>query len=330
MDSYWKGKEVLITGATGFIGSNAVDFFLKKGAHISAVISPKATAQELQKKLGKSSAKVRTVKVDLRNAEDVHKITKNRDIILHFAAVDGGMKFKKDHSEEIYQQNTSVTNNLLKAAVLSNVKKFLLLSSADVYDGDQTKPITEDKAGNPSWTEQKDGYKLAKWQTEHDAIEIAKNSHLDIIIVRPSNIYGPKDNFDDESKIRFIPAIINNIFAKEKPITIWGDGTQIKSFLYVEDFLQICSLLIEKNVSGTPINVASKQYITLKELAEKVVDLSGMRKEILVDPAKPSGPSKRIIDTSLLTNKVGSIRETTLDTGLKKTIEYFMSLPKDV
>src|SRR5437868_9315006 len=138
MNNYWKNRKIFITGGGGFIGSNAVDFFLKKGAIISATISPNTSSETIKKKVGRNVNKINLLKIDLLNNENVLKVINGADIIMNFAAIDGGMKFKIENSLDIYKKNLSITKILLDAAVKAHVRSFLLLSSSEIY------PIDED------------------------------------------------------------------------------------------------------------------------------------------------------------------------------------------
>lgn len=328
MNNYWKDRKILITGGGGFIGSNAVEFFLKKDAIISATVSPHTSSKIIKKKLGNSIKKINLIEVDLLDKKTVQKITEGMDTIMNFAAIDGGIKFKMENSLEIYKKNLSITKILIDAAIKAKIKSFLLLSSIDIYPTDIEGKISENRATNFKWDPKKEGYKLAKWESEQYAIEAAKKSDLNIIIVRPANIYGPGDNFEDISKMRFIPSLIRNIYLKKQPIEIWGDGSEIKSFLYVDDFLNICKLLIEKGITNIPINVASKNLISIKELAKKIISLSKSDIEIITNPQNSLKQKKRIIDITLLEQCIGPIRETEIEKGIKNTIDYFINLNK--
>jgi nucleoside-diphosphate-sugar epimerase len=326
MTNYWKDRKIMITGSTGFIGSNAVNYFIKLGAKITATVSKQSTDAAIKQKLGVNAANLTLIPVDLLESTNVLGITKGLHTILHFAALDGGMKFKKENSVEIYKKNTAMTNNLLHAAAASRVNTFLLLSSSEIYPVEMKSPLTEDKANEINWEMVNDGYKRAKFESEQEALRIARKSGMKSVIVRPANIYGPGDNFDNTAKIRVIPAMLRSIFLEKKPITIWGDGSQKKSFLYIEDFLEICKTLIDKQVYNLPVNVASKQVITLKALADKIAALTSMNIQVVTDPTRPVQPQQSIPDISLLENNIGPIKETTLDSGLVKTIIYYKNL----
>ncbi len=329
MNNFWKNREVLITGAGGFVGSNAVDFLLKFKSNVTVLISHRNSKVDLKKKLGNNINKVKLLRSNLLNPIEADKSCVGIDTVLNFAAVDGGSDFKKNHSAEAFSQNIRITLNMLEAATKSKVKNFLLVSSSDIYTSKQENPITERDPTEINWKNNIDGYKLAKWTSELAAREFSRQYGMNIVIVRPSNLYGPRDNFEDKSKIRFIPSTIRKTFLDKEPVVLWGKGDQVRSFLYIDDFLKICSKLIEKGIFNKPINVASKKHITLKKLAQKIINMSQEEIELIIDSSKPGGARVRVFNLSLLESLIGKIKETDLDKGLKNTISYFRRLYGD-
>ena len=328
MSNFWKDRKVLITGAGGFVGSNAVDFLLKSKCNITALISYRNSKNCLKKKLGNSMNKVRLLRSNLLNPIEADKSCIGIDTVLNFAAVDGGSDFKKNHSAEAFSQNIRITLNMLEAATKSGVKKFLLVSSSDIYTSKQEKRITEKDPVEINWRNNIDGYKLAKWTSELAAREFSRQYGMNIVIVRPGNLYGPRDNFEDKSKIRFIPSTIRKTFLDKEPIVLWGKGDQVRSFLYIDDFLKICTKLIEKGVFNKPINVASKKHVTLKKLAQKIINMSEKEINLIIDSSQPGDARVRIFNPSFLESLIGKIEETDLDKGIKNTVSYFKIIYK--
>lgn len=322
MKNYWKKRKVLITGGSGFVASNAVNFLLKLGADLTVTISSKASREKLKKKIGKISKKIKILKANLLHLPEAERACRDIEIVMNFAAIDGGFNFKLENPVDIFSKNMNIALNMLEASVKSKVKTFLLVSSADVYI--QTNSLLTEKSSlNINYQQGINYYILAKLVSEILAKQFSSQYGINTVIVRPTNLYGPADDFEEINKMRFIPTVIRKSFLGKEPVTIWGNGKQLKSFLYIEDFLQICCKLIEKSVYGKPINVAGKQTISLKKLAEKIISLSGKPTKLVPDSSRSRGLKNRVFDLSFLKSQIGEVSETPLETGLKNTISYF-------
>lgn len=322
MNGFWKNKKVLITGAAGFVGSNAVDYFLRKGAVVTAAVSPKVSKSKITINLGPNMKKVKIMKADLLYPNEAEKVTKKQQIVLNFAAVDGNISFKNKYSTELFSQNMRIALNMLEASK-KTVERFLLVSSSDIYISEARSPITEHSPIGVSWEHKIDGYKLAKWVSELVAREFDRQFGLKSVIIRPSNLYGPRDEFENKEKTRFIPVAIKSVIKEKEDISLWGNGKQIRTFLYIEDFIDICARLIEKDASNFPINVASPDPVTLKEVVDEISELAGVTRKIKIDSSKPGGAKVRFFDTRLLTKIIKPQKLTSLKEGLKKTIEFY-------
>lgn len=322
MSNYWKNKKVLITGASGFIGSNACAYFVRLGSKVTGVVSPTTNKQRAKINLQDIEKLITLEQVNLLSTENVEQIVKGMDVIFHFAGIDGGLHFKKTHSADIFSHNMRINLNILESGARNKIKDILIVSSADIYTYVKSGLITENSPIEIDLTKEIDGYKLAKWATELATKEYNRQFGTNYIVVRPSNIYGPRDEFKNDERARFIPAIIKNVLS-DKSISLWGNGKQTRSFLYIDDFLSICAQLIEKKVYNLPLNIASSQTISLRNLATRIMELSGHEVAITTDTSKSSGVHLRAFNLSHLHQKIGEYTETSLDEGLRKTIEFY-------
>lgn len=320
----YKDKKILITGAAGFVGSNAVKYFFAKGAHIRACVSPETSDDVMRRQLGESIKGIEVVKVDLLNPDKANDVYAGCNIVLNFAAIDGSLEFKKNNSAEIISKNLRLNLNALDSAVKNNIEFFLLVSSSDIYSQTESGMIDEKSEIEMNYNNTIDGYKLSKWVSELAAREYRKQYNLNVAIIRPGNLYGPGDDFEDGGKSRFIPTCINKIYKDNEPICIWGDGSQVRSFMYVEDFISAIDKIILGKHPTEPINIAGKNNFTLKDVAQTILKIAGRDVNMVkYDTSKPTGVKKRIFNLQNLENYIGDLEETVLEEGLRNTIGFY-------
>jgi len=319
--NYWCGRHVLVTGASGFIGSHVTELLVARGAKVTAT-TPLSPNHINSLNLQSVRERITVTAVDLTRLEDCMKVCRNQEVVINAAHVDGSVAFKQARPAFIFRQNMLITLNMLEAACRNNVDRFLVMSSAEVYPPEAPVPAPESEGfmGLPSRLT--DGYAWSKRMSEFAAEVFAREYGLKVAIARPSNVYGPRDHFDAH-KGRVIPMFIKRIFQGEEVITIWGTGEQMRSFLYVEDLARGLLDLVEKHPQCDPINFSGVEEITIKGLARLIVTLSGKEVEIVCDPTKPSGPSRRISDTTKARQVLGFTPTTSLERGLRRTIEAY-------
>lgn len=326
MKNYWQNKKVLVTGAAGFIGSHAVEALLKRGAIVTAAVSKLSSKEKIEQNLGHSKTKITIKKVDLLNFEECLKLVENQQIILNFAALDGGMQFKMKYPAKIFQTNTQITLNILEAARQEKIEKVLLMSSIDVYYPTDYVFLKEEKDFSKNMNQTIEGYAWAKRFSELAAKMYYKQYGLSIAIARAGNVYGPRDQLSTE-RGRVIPSFIAQSL-EGNDLIVFGNGMQKKSFLYVTDLIHALLLLTETYAIADPVNVAGKNYLTIRELAELVILYMGSNNRIqfnknVTPPAKQTkvhlGKMKKII---------GYKEQVSRKSGLKKTIAYYKNRNK--
>src|SRR5258706_4933095 len=321
MKYFWKNKRVLVTGATGFIGSHAVDEIVQRGAIVSAVASPSTDGNKIKQNLGHLRKKINLVKQDLLNVENCLEVTRNQSIVFNFAAMDGGVYFKMKHPAKIFRTNSLITLNILEASSRNNVERFFLASSIEVYPGNLPMEISEEYGFREGLDEKTEGYSWSKRLSEMAARMYQKEYGMKIAIARFGNIYGPRD-YADKEKGRIIPTFITQSLTG-KNITIVGDGMQERSFLYVTDLIQGVMELIEKYPECDPVNIASSKYITIKDLAKLIITTVGNKYNIIFDNRDISFGKKRRISIDKAKSVIGFKEKDSIETGIQKTIEYF-------
>lgn len=319
-NSFWKNKKVLITGVSGFVGSNAAVYFSNLGARVTGTISLKTSSEKLAKNLGDLSKKITIERVDLLSPLSAQKVVKGKDIVLHFAALDGSMQYKKEHTADIFSDNMRMNLNMLEAAAKVGNILFVFMSSADIYSN------TEEEISEASRIDmghiKGDGYKLAKLSSEIATKQFSNQYGFRSLVLRTANLYGPRDEFGNPERMRLIPSLIHK-FHKGEGIQLVGTGQEMRSFLYIDDFLSIVEKLIEKDASVETVTIAGSTYVTLPQMVQHISSLIPNAKQIEVEQLDSIKAFSRKFDISLLKSIIGDFKEVTLETGLKKTIHFY-------
>lgn len=317
MTNFWKSKNVLVTGGTGFIGSFVCEQLLKKGANVLAT-----TKSGDLSNIKHIRSDIRVYKGDLTNPDAALKASIKQDIILNLASKVAGIQFNVNHPATMFADNIIIYRNMLNAAVKNNVERFLVTSSACVYARNCTIPTPEEEGflDDPEPTNL--GYGWSKRTAELMGKFYSSEYGLKVAIARPYNAYGPRDDFDPKTS-HVIPGLIKRIFNNENPLLVWGSGNQTRSFLYAEDFARGLLEITEKYAVADPVNIGSKEEISIADLAKMLIKFSGKNIELKFDISKPDGQPRRNCDTKKAEKMFGFKTKVSLTEGLKKTIEWY-------
>lgn len=320
---YWKGKTIIVSGGMGFIGSHFIEELVSVHANVICLYHKQPA------KIPSYSNGVSYIQVDLANYEELSKFCKtidaNVDAFIHCAALDGNAQFKLEYAAEILDANNRFTSNVLKVCNESGIHKVSLLSSAEIYSSDVVGIISEvdDYHKYPCYTD--NGYVLSKVFSEMLAGLYSKKYNMDICIPRPTNVYGPRDNFNVTTN-RVIPAMIHKVSVGET-VEIWGDGKQTRSFIYVKDLVRATLAAIEKGVVG-PINMATKDQTSILELASYITKEYAAENLIRLDKSKPVGVKSRLLDVSRMYNII-DFEPLSIKDGLDNTVSWYRSVAKN-
>lgn len=316
---FFSGKKVLVTGGTGFIGSHLVEHLVQHGAEVAI---PYRNKEKAEKNLKQVLNKITLLQGDLGDSNFCLEITKNKELVFHLAAEVGGIHYNVKHPGTIFQKNLSSFMNILEAARQNNVQRFLTVSSTCVYPRNCSIPTPEAEGFHGVPEQTNEGYGWAKRMEEFLSKAYLKEFGMKIAIIRPCNMYGPRDNFSEE-KAHVIPNLLRKIMANQETITVFGTGTPTRSFLYVEDFCDAALLAIEKSIDADPINIGTNDEISIKDLVALLCRYAGKNPKIVFDTSKPDGYPRRAIDCTKAKEKLGFIPKTSLDEGIKKTIQWY-------
>lgn len=319
--SFWNGKRVLVTGGAGFIGSHLVERLVALGANVTV---PVRSAETPRHNLAAVRDRIMVAVADLSDREACAGVTAGHSIVMNLAARVGGIQYNIDHPASIFRDNMTTFMNVIEAARLAEVERFLVVSSACVYPRDCSIPTPEEEgfAGTPEPTNE--GYGWSKRMEEFLGQAYARQHGLPVAIARPYNAYGPRDNFDPQSS-HVIPALIRRACAGENPLRVWGTGEQTRTFLYVSDFVEGLIATAERYPNADPVNIGSTEEVTIRDLAHLIVDLSGAEVTVEFDAGRPGGQPRRTCDTRKAERVLGFRAVVPLREGLARTIEWYQA-----
>jgi GDP-L-fucose synthase len=302
---------VLVTGGKGFLGSFVVSLLKKKKAHTIIVPSSK--------------------ECDLRNGSNCKRIVHNVDIVFHLAAKVGGIGLNRARPAELFYDNLMMGTQLLNEAKKANVEKFVALGTICSYPKFTPIPFSEEHIWDGYPEETNAPYGLAKKMLLVQSQAYRQQYDFKSIVVFPTNLYGPGDNFNPNSS-HVIPAIILKIYnakkSKSATLPVWGDGSPTRDFLYVEDAARGIILAAEKYDSALPINLGSGQEVSIKNLIKMIAKLMNYEGTIVWDTTKPNGQPRRCVSNKRAQEQLGFNPQVTLEDGLRRTIKDFNSNSK--
>ena len=311
----YSDKNILVTGGTGMIGSHLVELLLEKNANVRIVAHEREIPPELEDK------GLDVVSGDLTEKKFVEESVKDMDYVFHLAAYTGGLGRTSTHPASTLTPNLIMDGNVLECAKNEGIERFLYASCTCVYPDDE-KTLEEEDAwkGNPP--EIHASYSWSKRMGERQAIAYHKEYGMNIAIVRPSNSYGPRDS-DDLETAHALGSLIMKAINKMDPFVIWGDGNPIREYIYARDAAKGMLLAMENYCVGDPINLASGEFVSISELARKILKITNMSPEIKFDKEKPSGQKRRVLSNKKAKEKIGFVAETSLDAGIEETIKWY-------
>ncbi len=312
MSSY-SGRRVAVTGGAGFLASHLTDALVRQGARVRALgRGPRPESWQLD---------AEWVQADLMDRRACEQALAGTEDVFHLAAVGWGFHENLKRQPQLLTDNLLLNTTVLDSAHRVGVGRYLYTSSAAVYPG-HLQDLDEDAPWDAPPHESEHGFGWAKRMGEIQATEYFRHYHLPIAIVRPANPYGPGDNFDPE-RSHVIPALIRRAVAGENPLTVWGTGRSVRSFIHVRDVVRGMLLALERHAVCEPINLASSETTTIADLVRLVLELAGARHtELRFDTSKPDGHPRRVPRVRRAAEALGLTTFVPLRDGLAETIDW--------
>ncbi len=318
MENFLKGKRVVVTGGSGFIGTH----FLMKLVQIGAHVRTHVHKHQLQYEHNDIQV---FYDIDLTKLEDCLRLTDGADYVIHCAG-EVAHPSSVPTDVQIALKQLTLIGNVLEACAKNKVERFLDLNSSTGYP-DIRKPLTEDEYWVDEPYKSYFGYGWMRRYREKLMEHVSKFSGLEIALARCTAIFGPYDNFDIKT-CHVVPALIKRVLDNEDPFTAWGSPDVVRDFLYVKDVVDGALLILERGESMRPYNLGYGGGITIGEILNTILRVTNKTPEVMWDDSKPTTIPFRAVSTERIKNELGFTPKYTFEQGIKETIDWFLNNDK--
>ena len=310
------GIKVLVAGATGLVGSNLVKRILDEGAHVRATLYKRDPVVV--------DPRIEYISSDLRLAQDCARAVEGIQHVHLCAATTSGAATIASAPMIHVTPNILINTQMLEAAYHAGVEKFIWLGSTVAYPM-SSKPMREEEllTGEPF-----EKYFFAGWAKRFMEVlcqmygeKLSKK--MTTIVLRPTNVYGPNDDFEFATS-HVIPALIRKVVERLDPIEVWGDGSEVRDAIYVDDMVEAMVKAASTLQAYTAINIGLGKGYSVKEILRTVLEIDGYSgAKVMFDPSKPTMIPIRLIDTSKAESMLGFRAKTDLAEGIRNTINWY-------
>ncbi len=301
---FWAGRNVVVTGGAGFLGSAVVRDLNELGADVRVV---------------------RSAEHDLRDPQACRDAVEGAGVVIHLAANVGGIGYNRDNPAPLVYDNLMMTANIFEQARQAGVEKLVSACTVCAYPKFTETPFREETLWDGYPEESNAPYGLAKKMMLVLSDAYRRQYGFDSVVPIVANLYGPGDNFDLQSSHVIAALIRKFVEAREsgETVTLWGTGTPSREFLYVDDASRALLLAAEHLEVSDPVNIGTGEETTIRDLAELIHRLAGFEGEVVWDASKPDGQPTRYLDVSRARELVGFDARVPLELGLRETISWF-------
>jgi len=318
-DGFWRGRTVAVPGGGGFVGSHVVELLLQRGARVIVVDRDRSS---VERNLSHVLPDLEFRAADLLDADACLRALRGAEVVLNLAARVAGVGYNVEHQAEMFFDNVRMNAHLLEAARVNGAGRFLVVSSSCVYPRDCTVPTPESEGMRGVPESANEGYGWAKRMSEAQGREYAARWGMQVAVARPYNAYGPRDCFEP-GKAHVIPALLQRVLSGQDPLVVWGDGSQSRAFLFVEDFARGLLEITERYACAEPVNLGTDEEIRIRDLVVQVCQAAGCSPRITFDGTKPSGQPRSCADVTVLRERVGFCPVVSIRDGLRRTVEWY-------
>jgi GDP-L-fucose synthase len=304
------GRSALVTGGTGLIGRQVVDQLVAAGAGVRIVSLDQVKVND----------RAEHILGDLTNFELCREVTRGMDFVFHLAGIKGSAKVSQTHLASHFVPTLMFNVNVLEASRLNKVQKLVYTSSIGAYANGEV--FKEGEPGDfhdapmdfAGWAK-----RMAELQVHAYRVQYGMESFA---IVRPSNVYGPGDNFDPENAM-VVPTLMYRVHSKEDPVVVWGDGSAIRDIVYSRDVAEGVILALHHGTKGRYVNLGAGRGYSIRELVETLQGVVPFNYRF--DATKPSGFPKRVMDITLARQLIDYNPSTSLADGLKASWDWYVA-----
>ncbi len=272
---------------------------------------------------------VTSKELDLRNQQAVQEfMNQNKpEVIIDAAAKVGGILANNNYPYQFIMENMQIQNNLMDTALKAGVAKFIFLGSSCIYPKLAPQPLKEEYLLTNSLEPTNEWYAIAKITGVKACQAIRNQFGKDYVSLMPTNLYGTQDNFDLNTS-HVLPAMMRKFHeakeANHAPVTLWGSGTPMREFLFVDDMAEAVVFALENELPDYLYNVGTGTDLTIKELAETIQKITGHQGEIIWDASKPDGTPRKLMDISKM-HELGWKHQINLEEGIQQTYDWFLT-----
>lgn len=303
----FEGRSVLVTGGTGLIGRQVVDLLCSAGAYVKIVSLDRIRVHD----------KAEHIYADLTSFEQCKDVTKDMDCVCHLAGIKGSIVAASSKLASHFVPTMMMNTNVLEACRINKIRKLVYTSSIGAYPNAEVMRESEYRLDSipmdfAGWAK-----RMAELQIHAYKVQYGLEHYS---IVRPSNVYGPGDNFDPKNAM-VIPALMSRIYRGENPVVIWGDGGAVRDFAFSRDVAEGILLALFYGTRAAFVNLGGGVGVTISDLVETLHRVVPFTHEF--DASRSSGYPKRIMDISLAKEMIHYNPTTSLLDGIRKTWEWF-------